>query len=251
MRTGSPASFIAWEDLGHQGRAFVSSGPTAGDLAAFFGEPAPAPIRVYVGLHAAATTRGAGPARPPGTRARRRVRAVRAAPRDAHRHGLGRSGRPGSGGVPASGRHRQRRGPVFLPAERRWPCRPRAPTAPRTRGRSSRPSMATGPGCRERPPRALSLRREPGRAQRGAVVRRPRHHRRPVPRRALAGPPFRSELLEQRSPRGRQPGSPAWRPRFRDGLGGAVHEPGRGPGGGRRGTGARSGSRICSTPAIR
>jgi uncharacterized membrane protein len=54
-RTGSLASFIAWEDLGHQGRAFVSSGPTAGDLATFFGEPAPAPIRVYVGLSAAPT----------------------------------------------------------------------------------------------------------------------------------------------------------------------------------------------------
>lgn len=54
-RTGSTASLIAWEDLGQEGRACVSSGPTAEDLAAFFGEPTPTPIRVYVGLNAAAT----------------------------------------------------------------------------------------------------------------------------------------------------------------------------------------------------
>lgn len=54
-RTGSLASSIAWEDLGHQGRAFVSSGPSAADLAAFIGEPTPTPIRVYVGLGAAST----------------------------------------------------------------------------------------------------------------------------------------------------------------------------------------------------
>jgi uncharacterized membrane protein len=54
-RTGSPQSLIDWHDLGHQGRAFVSSGPTAEELTAYFGEAAPAPIRVYVGLHAADT----------------------------------------------------------------------------------------------------------------------------------------------------------------------------------------------------
>ena len=54
-RTGSRASLIAWEDLGHQGRAFVTSGPTADQLHAFFGEATPAPLRVYVGLNAADT----------------------------------------------------------------------------------------------------------------------------------------------------------------------------------------------------
>ncbi|MDP3720175.1 MAG: alpha/beta-hydrolase family protein [Acidobacteriota bacterium] len=54
-RTGSTASLIAWEDLGHQGRAFVSSGPTADQLHAFFGEPTLTPLRVYVGLNAADT----------------------------------------------------------------------------------------------------------------------------------------------------------------------------------------------------
>lgn len=55
QRTGSRESFVAWKDLGHQGREFVSSGPTAADLRAFFGRETPAPIRVYVGLNAAET----------------------------------------------------------------------------------------------------------------------------------------------------------------------------------------------------
>ena len=54
-RTGSTASLIAWEDLGHQGRAFVSSGPTADQLHAFFGATTLTPLRVYVGLNAADT----------------------------------------------------------------------------------------------------------------------------------------------------------------------------------------------------
>lgn len=48
-------SLVTWQDLGRQGRSFVSSGPTAEDLGAFFGTPAPAPIRVYVGLNSAST----------------------------------------------------------------------------------------------------------------------------------------------------------------------------------------------------
>ncbi len=52
-RAGSAASLIDWQDLGQAGRAYVSSGPTASDLAAFAGTKAP--IRVYVGLNAADT----------------------------------------------------------------------------------------------------------------------------------------------------------------------------------------------------
>lgn len=55
MRTGSAASLITWEELGSRGRRFVSSGPTAEDLRWFHGEPVPEPIRVYVGLNAAET----------------------------------------------------------------------------------------------------------------------------------------------------------------------------------------------------
>jgi uncharacterized membrane protein len=57
-RTGSAQSLVPWQDLGYQGRQFVSSGPTSEELAAFLAEPAPAPIRVYVGLNAAETAEG-------------------------------------------------------------------------------------------------------------------------------------------------------------------------------------------------
>jgi uncharacterized membrane protein len=52
LRSGSPASQVPWEALGHQGRRFVSEGPRAAELSALLGEPAPDPIRVYVGLQA-------------------------------------------------------------------------------------------------------------------------------------------------------------------------------------------------------
>ena len=53
LRSGSPASLVAWEELGRQGRVFVSSGPGADELSQFLGEPAIEPVRVYVGLRAA------------------------------------------------------------------------------------------------------------------------------------------------------------------------------------------------------
>lgn len=64
-KTGSAASLIAWENLGRQGRSFVSSSPTAADISAFHGAAALEPIRVYVGLNAAET---------PGERARLALR---------------------------------------------------------------------------------------------------------------------------------------------------------------------------------
>jgi uncharacterized membrane protein len=54
-QTGSAESLIAWQQLGRQGRRFVSGGPDADDLSAFFGTPMPAPLRVYVGLNSADT----------------------------------------------------------------------------------------------------------------------------------------------------------------------------------------------------
>ncbi|WP_240484597.1 alpha/beta hydrolase [Pseudoponticoccus marisrubri] len=47
--TGSAASLIDWASMGKPGRDFVTSGPTAQDIAAFTGRPARDPIRVYVG----------------------------------------------------------------------------------------------------------------------------------------------------------------------------------------------------------
>jgi uncharacterized membrane protein len=55
MKSGSADSFISWRDLGRQGRAFVTAGPSAEEIGAFNGTAALEPIRVYVGLNAADT----------------------------------------------------------------------------------------------------------------------------------------------------------------------------------------------------
>ena len=54
-KSGGPGSVVTWEDLGRQGRAFVSSGPNAEDIDTFSGGGALEPIRVYVGLKSADT----------------------------------------------------------------------------------------------------------------------------------------------------------------------------------------------------
>jgi uncharacterized membrane protein len=53
MRSGGPGSAMSWESLGHQGRVFVSAGPTVEKLTKFNGRPAIEPIRAYAGLHSA------------------------------------------------------------------------------------------------------------------------------------------------------------------------------------------------------
>jgi uncharacterized membrane protein len=55
LATGSPSSLISWEDLGRQGHRFVTSGPDQEAIEAFTGLTARQPLRVYVGLGAAAT----------------------------------------------------------------------------------------------------------------------------------------------------------------------------------------------------
>ena len=55
LKTGSNASLIRWDELGRAGREFISSGPTSADLSAFSGKGALEPIRVYVGLRSAET----------------------------------------------------------------------------------------------------------------------------------------------------------------------------------------------------
>ncbi len=52
-RTGSAASLVNWDELGRQGRHFVTSGPTAEEIGAFLQAKAQQPIRVYVGLNSA------------------------------------------------------------------------------------------------------------------------------------------------------------------------------------------------------
>ena len=55
IKTGSSASLLAWKELGRWGRQFISSGPTREDISAFTERPAREPIRVYVGLRSGET----------------------------------------------------------------------------------------------------------------------------------------------------------------------------------------------------
>ena len=50
LRSGSPESVVAWDDLGREGRVFVGRGPAAEDIEAFTGETAEDPIRIYAGI---------------------------------------------------------------------------------------------------------------------------------------------------------------------------------------------------------
>ena len=56
-KTGSAASLVEWDELGRRGREFVSLGPTSQSLRAFSNWDALEPIRVYVGLRSAETPR--------------------------------------------------------------------------------------------------------------------------------------------------------------------------------------------------
>jgi uncharacterized membrane protein len=58
LRSAGPGSVVDWDELGRQGRAFVSTGPTVQELNDFHGEGAMEPIRVYVGLKSAETLEG-------------------------------------------------------------------------------------------------------------------------------------------------------------------------------------------------
>jgi uncharacterized membrane protein len=53
LRSGGPQSLVSWESLGHQGRVFMSAGPTVQELSAFNGRQAIEPIRTYAGLNSA------------------------------------------------------------------------------------------------------------------------------------------------------------------------------------------------------
>jgi uncharacterized membrane protein len=48
--TGSPKSFIPWGDIGRQGKNFIARGPTRDQISELLGREAKQPIRVYVGL---------------------------------------------------------------------------------------------------------------------------------------------------------------------------------------------------------
>ncbi|MGE4337243.1 MAG: alpha/beta hydrolase [Pigmentiphaga sp.] len=52
-RSGSASSLISWSSLGRAGREFIASGPSAQQIESFSGQAAQEPIRVYVGLQGA------------------------------------------------------------------------------------------------------------------------------------------------------------------------------------------------------
>jgi uncharacterized membrane protein len=53
LRSGGPQSLVSWDSLGHQGRTFVSNGPSVEQLSEFNGAKAIEPIRTYAGLNSA------------------------------------------------------------------------------------------------------------------------------------------------------------------------------------------------------
>ena len=53
LRSGGPGSLASWESLGHQGRVFMSGGPTVEELSEFNGARGIEPIRAYGGLNSA------------------------------------------------------------------------------------------------------------------------------------------------------------------------------------------------------
>jgi uncharacterized membrane protein len=53
LRSGSPESLVAWDDLGREGRVFVGRGPDAEAISDFTGAPARDPIRTYAGMASA------------------------------------------------------------------------------------------------------------------------------------------------------------------------------------------------------
>jgi len=55
QRTGSPASLVAWDEMGRRGREFVARSPTVEEIAEFQDGEVMAPVRVYVGRRAAET----------------------------------------------------------------------------------------------------------------------------------------------------------------------------------------------------
>ena len=55
LQSGSSASLVAWNTIGHDGRVYVETGPSQEAIAAMIGRPAQQPLRVYVGLRSAPT----------------------------------------------------------------------------------------------------------------------------------------------------------------------------------------------------
>lgn len=57
LRSGGQGSLVSWDSLGNQGRQFIGSGPNATELEEFGGPGARGPVRVYIGMDAAESSR--------------------------------------------------------------------------------------------------------------------------------------------------------------------------------------------------
>lgn len=53
LKAGSKASLLAWDDLGNEGRKYVTESPDSTDIKRFTDQPVRQPIRIYIGMHAA------------------------------------------------------------------------------------------------------------------------------------------------------------------------------------------------------
>lgn len=51
-KSGSEASILSWQEMGRQGRSFLTEGPVSSDIQNFTDSTTMNPIRVYVGMHA-------------------------------------------------------------------------------------------------------------------------------------------------------------------------------------------------------
>jgi uncharacterized membrane protein len=57
-QTGSAASLVDWDTIGRDSRVYIQSGPDAAAIEAMTGKPAMEPLRTYIGLRSAPTTQG-------------------------------------------------------------------------------------------------------------------------------------------------------------------------------------------------
>jgi uncharacterized membrane protein len=57
LRSGGQGSLVSWDSLGNQGRQFIGSGPNVTELEEFGGSGARPPVRVYIGMDAAESSR--------------------------------------------------------------------------------------------------------------------------------------------------------------------------------------------------
>ena len=117
LRSGGPDSAVTWESLGHQGRVFVSAGPTVDELTEFNGRPAIEPIRAYAGLHSADGIKATAALAAAGTAAEGRSRSCGGRCGHHDRHRLDQRGRGLGAGVHVQRRHRDRVHAVLVLAQ--------------------------------------------------------------------------------------------------------------------------------------